>query len=120
HSAAIDSSPRKPSSTMRIFSSAEYCLRVARRMSLMTCSAGAFPVPDFCLIFAPLKGYDEPEILRSQLSRFGPISADAGQSLSVSAGEFVTLLGPSGSGKTTLLTMVAGLTASDTGEIWID
>src|SRR5690606_12379363 len=41
--------------------------------------AGAFPVPDFCLIFAPLKGYDEPEILRSQLSRFGPISADAGQ-----------------------------------------
>ncbi|MCO5156622.1 MAG: hypothetical protein M9945_07670 [Aquamicrobium sp.] len=44
----------------------------------MTCSAGAFPVPDFCLIFAPLKGYDEPEILRSQLSRFGPISADAG------------------------------------------
>ncbi|TYR37657.1 C4-dicarboxylate ABC transporter, partial [Mesorhizobium microcysteis] len=36
------------------------------------------PVPDFCLIFAPLKGYDEPEILRSQLSRFGPISADAG------------------------------------------
>jgi hypothetical protein len=49
---------------MRIFSSAEYCLRVARRMSLMTCSAGAFPVPDF----APLKGYDEPEILRSQLS----------------------------------------------------
>src|SRR5690606_16080936 len=64
---------------MRIFSSAPYCLRVARRMFLMTCSAGAFPVPDFCLIFAPLKGYDEPEILRSQLSQFGPISADAGQ-----------------------------------------
>src|SRR5687768_12888175 len=63
---------------MRIFSSAEYCLRVARRMSLIICSAGAFPVPDFCLIFAPLKGYDEPEILRSQLSRFGPISANAG------------------------------------------
>src|SRR6476661_8679890 len=79
HSAAIDSSPRRHSSTMRIFSSAEYCLRVARRMSLMTCSDGAFPVPDFCLIFAPLKGYDEPEILRSQLSRFGPMSADAGQ-----------------------------------------
>src|SRR6188508_1452194 len=48
-------------------------------MSLMTCSAGAFPVPDFCLIFAPFKGYDEPEILRSQLSQFGPISADAEQ-----------------------------------------
>src|SRR6188472_1508515 len=65
---------------MRIFSSAEYCLWVARRMSLIICSVGAFPAPDFCLIFAPLKGYDEPEILRSQLSRFGPISADAGQS----------------------------------------
>jgi hypothetical protein len=57
-------------------------------MSLMTCSAGAFPVPDFagtvlrfCLIFAPLKGYDEPEILRSQSSHFGPISADAGHYL---------------------------------------
>ena len=44
----------------------------------MTCFAGAFPVPDFCFIFDHLKGYDEPEILRSQLSRFGPISADAG------------------------------------------
>ncbi|WP_156464946.1 DUF2924 domain-containing protein, partial [Mesorhizobium sp. Root552] len=32
-----------------------------------------------CLIFAPLKGYNEPEILRSRLNRFGPISADAGQ-----------------------------------------
>ena len=45
----------------------------------MTCSAGAFPVPDFCLIFVPFKGYDEPEILRSQLSQFGPIRADARQ-----------------------------------------
>ena len=80
HSAAIDSSPRRPSSTMRIFSSAPYCLRVARRMSLTTCSAGAFCVPAFCLIFAPLKGYDEPEILLSQLSRFCLIGADAGHS----------------------------------------
>src|SRR3954454_12030228 len=78
HNAAIDSSPRRPSSTMRIFSSAPYCLRVARRMSVTTCSAEAFCVPAFCLIFAPLKGYDEPEILPSQLSRFCLISADAG------------------------------------------
>src|SRR3954471_25061275 len=78
HNAAIDSSPRRPSSTMRIFSSAPYCLRVARRMSFATCSAEAFCVPAFCLIFAPLKGYDEPEILPSQLSRFCLISADAG------------------------------------------
>src|SRR6476646_8409667 len=78
HNAAIDSSPRRPSSTMRIFSSAPYCLRVARRMSFATCSAEAFCVPAFCLIFAPLKGYDEPEILPSQLSRFCLIGADAG------------------------------------------
>ena len=31
-----------------------------------------------CLIFAPLKGYDEPEILPSQLSRLCLIGADAG------------------------------------------
>src|SRR4029079_15040066 len=74
---------------MRIFSSAEYCLWVARRMSLIICSVGAFPAPDFCLIFAPLKGYDEPEILRSQLSRFGPISADAGHSTWLSRGTFM-------------------------------
>src|SRR3954451_15635513 len=79
HNAAIDSSPRRPSSTMRIFSSAPYCLRVARRMSFATCSAEAFCVPAFCLIFAPLKGYDEPEIL--PLSRFCLIGADAGQAL---------------------------------------
>src|SRR3954471_8929351 len=78
HNAAIDSSPRRPSSTMRIFSSAPYCLRVARRMSFATCSAEAFCVPAFCLIFTPLKGYDEPEILPSQLSRFCLIGADAG------------------------------------------
>ncbi|WP_338830024.1 SDR family NAD(P)-dependent oxidoreductase [Bradyrhizobium sp. 27S5] len=59
------SSPRSPSSTMRIFSSAEYCRRVWRRMSLSTCSAGALPGPDFCFIFAP-GGYDEPEILPPQ------------------------------------------------------
>jgi hypothetical protein len=32
-----------------------------------------------CLIFAPLNGYDGPEILPSQLSRFCLIGADAGQ-----------------------------------------
>lgn len=36
------------------------------RISLMTASAGGFGVPAFRLIFAPLKGYDEQEILPSQ------------------------------------------------------
>jgi len=35
---------------------------VTRRMSLIASSAGCFPGPDFCLIFAPC-GYDDPEIL---------------------------------------------------------
>src|SRR5215472_11957036 len=55
---------------MRILSSAAKCRRVARRMSLTTRSAGAFVGPDFCLIFAPSKGYDEPEILPSSTRPF--------------------------------------------------
>src|SRR6187401_1183847 len=47
------SSPRRPDSTMRIFSSAENCRRVARRIALITCSAGSFTGPDLCPIFAP-------------------------------------------------------------------
>src|ERR1700729_1591961 len=62
HSSAMLSSPRSPSSTTRIFSSAEKCRRVARRMSLIASSAGCFSGPDFCLIFAPC-GYDDPKIL---------------------------------------------------------
>src|SRR3954454_15590565 len=78
HSSAMLSSPRKPSSTMRILSSAEKWRRVARRMSLTTASAGAFAGPDFCFIFAT-QGYDEPEILRSRDPSVCLTSADAGQ-----------------------------------------
>src|SRR5436190_2078801 len=53
HSSAMLSSPRKPDSTMRIFSSAVNCRRVARRISFTTCSAGFLTGPDFCPIFAP-------------------------------------------------------------------
>ena len=45
--------PRRPSRTMRIFSSAEYCWRVARRMFFKSRSDGELAVPDFCLICAP-------------------------------------------------------------------
>src|SRR5580692_13018122 len=74
-SSEMFSSPRSPSSTMRIFSSAEYCRRVRRRMSFSTCSAGALPGPDFCFIFAPC-GYDEPEILPSGSPSICLIGAD--------------------------------------------
>lgn len=48
-------------------------------MSLMTLSAEGFVTSIFCLIVVPLKGYDDPEILRSQLAQFCLIGADAEQ-----------------------------------------
>src|SRR6266478_1264597 len=69
-------SPRKPSSTMRIFSSAEHCFRVARRMSFTTRSDDTLVVSDFCLICASPWSYDEREILPSSSRQFCPTSAD--------------------------------------------
>jgi ABC-type nitrate/sulfonate/bicarbonate transport system ATPase subunit len=40
-------------------------------------------------------------------------------SLSVAAGELVSLIGPSGCGKSTLLRLMAGLDSPDTGELWV-
>jgi putative spermidine/putrescine transport system ATP-binding protein len=40
-------------------------------------------------------------------------------SLSVTSGEFVTMLGPSGSGKTTTLMMVAGFVEPDAGDVFL-
>src|SRR3954468_10841937 len=70
--------PRRPSSTTRIFSSAEKCRRVARRMSWTIRSAGALTGSGFGLIFAP-DGYDDPEILRSRIPSICPTGADGGQ-----------------------------------------
>ncbi len=40
-------------------------------------------------------------------------------SLSVAAGELISLIGPSGCGKSTLLRLLAGLDFPDSGELWI-
>ena len=48
-SSAIEVSPRRPSSTMRIFSSAAWCFRVARRMLRTSASDDAGVELDFCL-----------------------------------------------------------------------
>src|ERR1041384_3527159 len=67
-----------PDKTMRIFSSAENCRRVMRRICLMTCSAGSFSGPDFCPLFCSLHGYDGPEILPSSTHPICLTAADAG------------------------------------------
>jgi ABC-type nitrate/sulfonate/bicarbonate transport system ATPase subunit len=40
-------------------------------------------------------------------------------SLSIRAGEFVSIVGPSGCGKSTLLRLIAGLDTCDAGELWV-
>ena len=70
------SSPRRPDTTIRIFSSAEYCLRVLRRISRTARSAGSFVLTDFCLIFVTFGHYDEPEILRYAITSICPKGAD--------------------------------------------
>ena len=69
-----------------IFSSAEWCFRVARRMSFTIRPDGVAGVPDFCLICASPWSYDEPEpkvrvseLLPSSSQPVCLMSADAGQ-----------------------------------------
>src|SRR5207248_11268557 len=66
----------RPSSTMRIFSSAERCRRVALRISRTVFSALSGTRLLACLIIAPQRGYDEPGILSYAISSFCPTSAD--------------------------------------------
>ncbi len=49
--------------------------------------------------------------------QFGEFTALADINLSISEGEFFTLVGPSGSGKTTLIRMLVGMDAPTSGEI---
>ncbi|QQS16896.1 MAG: ABC transporter ATP-binding protein [Neisseriales bacterium] len=54
------------------------------------------------------------------VKRFGDYVAVDDISLSITSGEFFTILGPSGCGKTTLLRMLAGFECPDTGTIRLD
>jgi len=60
------------------------------------------------------------------VSKSFPTADDSGEthaldtiSLSVAAGELVSVVGPSGCGKSTLLRLIAGLDSPDSGELWV-
>lgn len=52
--------------------------------------------------------------------RYGGATAVDDVSLSISPGEFISLLGPSGSGKTTTLMMIAGFEMPDSGQVMLE
>ena len=58
--------------------------------------------------------------IRGVTKRFGAFTAVDNVSLTVNAGEFITLLGPSGCGKTTLLRLLAGFETPDEGAVLLD
>ena len=58
--------------------------------------------------------------LRSISKSFGSTEVIKSLDLSVSNGEFITIVGPSGCGKSTLLRIIAGLENQSTGDVEID
>jgi spermidine/putrescine transport system ATP-binding protein len=58
--------------------------------------------------------------LRSITKRFGDAVAVDDVSLSIAAGEFLTLLGPSGCGKTTILRMISGFETPTSGAVLLE
>jgi spermidine/putrescine transport system ATP-binding protein len=69
-------------------------------------SAGATATPDVDIV--------------DVTKRFGEVTAVDRMRLSISRGEFYSLLGPSGCGKTTTLRMIAGFEQPTEGEIFLD
>ena len=58
--------------------------------------------------------------LKNITKRFGDIIANNNVSISVNAGEILSILGENGSGKTTLMNMIAGIYRPDSGDILIN
>jgi spermidine/putrescine transport system ATP-binding protein len=58
--------------------------------------------------------------LKGVTKHYGTVEAVRDVTLSIRAGEIMTLLGPSGSGKTTLLRLIAGFETATNGTVWLD
>jgi branched-chain amino acid transport system ATP-binding protein len=56
---------------------------------------------------------------RNLVKQFQGMTAVAGMSLTLGAGEMIGLIGPNGAGKTTLFNLIAGSLRPTSGEIWI-
>lgn len=65
-------------STIRVFSSDLCGLHAARRMSFMTCAAGAVFVTGFFVIRTAMRGQDEPQNPRSAITPDCSVGADGG------------------------------------------
>ncbi|WP_027056454.1 ABC transporter ATP-binding protein [Mesorhizobium erdmanii] len=84
----------------------------------MKVHAGRFlpPIEEIALEKSPVP----PQIEFCSVTKmYGTVAAVKELSLSVSRGEFLTILGPSGSGKTTALMLLAGFAAPSEGDILI-
>ena len=60
-----------------------------------------------------------PLCIEELVKRFGSVTAVAGVSLDVNAGECFGLLGPNGAGKSTLIRSIVGRVRPDSGRILI-
>jgi putative ABC transport system ATP-binding protein len=60
------------------------------------------------------------EVTKRYAHKEGNVIALEPTTLEIRRGEFVAVVGPSGSGKTTLLSMLGGMLAPTSGQVWLD
>ena len=60
------------------------------------------------------------DVTKNYTRRGDTVTAFQCERLLIERGEYVAILGPSGSGKTTLLSILGGMLAPTTGQVWLD